>query len=158
MTEVGRRFDTGATVTAQEVAEAEGISIPYAQKLLRMLSRAGLIDSQRGVNGGYVLARHPGRITVGEIVRALDGGFETADVCDKHTGGHETCARAGDCTIRPVWSFIEDFVNRTLDGLTLDVLLGGTNAVSTHLHELAATSSDDLHCPVVEIVPTTTEH
>ncbi len=143
---VARHFDADRPVTAQEVADAEGISGPYAQKLLRQFARVDLIESRRGVGGGYVLARHPQRITVLDVVRALDADFETADVCQKHTGEREVCTHAGDCNIRPVWSFIEDFVSRTLDRLTLHTLISGNTAV---VRELERTEGQ--YCPVEQL-------
>lgn len=132
---VARQFNSDTPVTAQEVATAEGISAPYAQKLLRQFARAELIESRRGVGGGYVLARHPHRITVLDIVRALDAEFETTEFCARHTGEFETCAHACNCTIRPVWSFIEDFVSQTLSRLTLDVLVSGNPTLIRELIE-----------------------
>lgn len=144
---VARQFHTDTPVTAQEVATAEGISAPYAQKLLRQFARAELIESRRGVGGGYVLARHPRRVTVLDVVRALDAEFETAEFCSRHTGEFETCAHACDCTIRPVWSFIEDFVSRTLTRLTLDVLIAGDAA---HIRALIENPNPAVQvvCPV----------
>lgn len=147
---VAQRFEADEPITAQEVAEAEGISAPYAQKLLRQFGQAELIESRRGVGGGYVLARHPERISVLDVVRALNADFDTSDVCDKHTGDLTTCTHAGSCTIRPVWSFIEEFVSSTLDRLTLHTLMAGNTAV---LRELSAPTAAAVaqYCPVEQL-------
>lgn len=141
---VARHFDADQPVTAQAVADGEGISAPYAQKLLRQFAKADLVESRRGANGGYVLARHPERVTVLDVVRALDAGFEASDVCSKHTGDLECCTHAGDCSIRPVWSFIEDFVSKTLDRLTLQVLISGDVR-----RELG--TAEAIYCPVEQL-------
>lgn len=148
---VARHFDADEPVTAQAVADAEGISAPYAQKLLRQFALAGLIESRRGVGGGYVLARHPERINVLDVVRAQDAGFEAIDVCEKHTGDHDTCTHAGSCSIRPVWSFIEDFVSRTLERLTLQTLVAGTAAVQRQLEADTTRLDSNLYCPVEQL-------
>lgn len=149
---VARRYDTDEPVTAQEVADAEGISVPYAQKLLRLLSQADIIDSRRGVGGGYVLSRSPAEISLGDVVRALDADFATAEMCERHTGDRDVCAHAPHCTIRPVWSYIEEFVVRTLEHVTLDVLLGDSQRVQGHLRALEERGAPALHCPVADVV------
>jgi Rrf2 family protein len=138
-------------MTAGEVAEAESISVPYAQKILRLLSRADLIESRRGVGGGYTLARQPERITVGDVIRALDATFETSDVCTRHTGEDDVCAHSGSCAILPMWNFIEDFISRTLDNLPLSTLLNGTEAVSTKLGNSLNQPDREMYCPVADI-------
>lgn len=149
---VAREFETDQPVTAQSVADSEGLSVPYAQKILRLLSQADLVESRRGVNGGYVLARNPERISVGDVMRAFDTKFDAGDICERHTGDLEVCAHAGGCTIKPVWSFIDDFITRTLNGLTLDVLLEGDDAVNAHLGKaLKPNAKAPLYCPVAEL-------
>lgn len=144
---VARHFQADEPVTAQTVAEHEGISPAYAQKLLRQLAQADLIESRRGAGGGFVLARHPDRISVLDVVRALDADFDASNLCQKHTGEFETCAHAGDCSIRPVWSFIEDVVSRTLARVTLQTLLAGNAAVMRELDPAPPT----YFCPVEQL-------
>jgi Rrf2 family protein len=151
---VAADFEDDTPLTASEVADAESISVPYAQKILRLLSRAQLVESRRGVGGGYALARHPDRISVGDVMRALDASFDTSDVCERHTGEDEVCARAGACSIQPMWSFIEEFINQTLDNLTLSTLLRGDRAVSTQLERFRVTATGELYCPVSDLTAT----
>ncbi len=141
---------TEGPVSATQVADAEGISVPYAQKLLGMLSRADLIVSRRGASGGYELARSPDTISVGELLRALDGGFDVGEICDRHSGDRDTCAHSTGCTIRPMWSFIEDFLTRTLDSLSLETLLKNPRAVSERLGRTEP--AGQLDCPAAQIM------
>lgn len=152
---VAADFERDAPLTAGEVAESEAISVPYAQKILRLLARDDLVESRRGVGGGYALARHPDRISVGDVMRALDTSFETSDVCDRRTGEHEICAHAGNCSIQPMWSFIEEFISHTLDHLTLSTFLDGTAAVSKQLEKLKTNTTGDMYCPVADLKPAT---
>lgn len=154
---VAFHHEEGEPVSANAVAEAEGLSVPYAQKILRLLSQAGFVESRRGVNGGYVLARDPADIFVGQVLRALDVGFDVSDICERHTGDLEVCTHSGACTIKPMWSFIAEFVAQTLDGLSLAVLLRGSDAVVSHLSRVDAPRKPEMHCPVADLAPVSAE-
>lgn len=90
------------------------------------LRRAGLLESVRGAQGGYVLARAPETITVGEIVRILEGPI--APVSCVLDGRHEECRRsgAGDCPTRPVWARLAECMNLILDSVTLADIAAGS--------------------------------
>ncbi len=125
----------GEPVSAQAIAELEGLSVSYTQKLMRILSLADLVESRRGAHGGFVLARSSEEITLGDAIRALGGIFDVEEICDRHTGEMETCAHQCHCTIRPVWSYISRFVVETLDGITLSDLMHDEKTVARHLAE-----------------------
>src|SRR3546814_13373922 len=65
--------DRGAGATAPDLAEATALPAPTVSKILKMLAKGGLVESRRGVNGGYVLTRRPEDISAAEIIAALDG-------------------------------------------------------------------------------------
>lgn len=141
------RNGTDSPISAQAIADAEGLSLPYTQKILRILSRGNLIEAKRGAHGGYRLARPVQRISVGDAVRVLGGVFDVDEICERHTGENTACSHAGSCTIRPVWSHIAAFVARTLDSISLVVLLQDEGEVSGYLERIAPVPSDVL-CPV----------
>lgn len=120
-------------VSAPEIADHEGLSLSYTQKILRVLSKGGLVQSRRGVQGGYWLSRPPEQISVGDAIRVLGGMFEVDEICERHTGDLKTCAHQCDCNIRPVWAHISKFVVNTLDGISLAVLIDDERAVARHL-------------------------
>jgi len=60
-------------VEAKLIAEEEHIPIRFLLKILRLLTKDGLVNSHRGVNGGYALARHPSQITLLDVVKAIEG-------------------------------------------------------------------------------------
>ncbi len=120
-------------VSAQTIAELEGMSIPYTQKILRVLTQGGLVDSKRGAHGGYFLVRPVDDISLGDVMRALGGFIEVEDLCERHTGELEVCSNACNCTIRPVWTHISDFVMDTMDRIPLSVLTEDEHAVRRHL-------------------------
>jgi Rrf2 family protein len=113
----------GQVVRVRDIAAKEGLSSAYVEKLLRLLSRSGLVHSVRGLRGGYVLNRPPSNVTLGEVVRAL-GGMQTTDhLCHQFTGQQDACVHFTDCGIRSVWSGLTTYIQRFLDQTTLDSLL-----------------------------------
>jgi len=131
-----------APVSASTIAEQEGLSLPYAQKLLRHLSEADLVASRRGPNGGYYLDRSPESISLGEVLRELGGLLELEEFCDTHTGNLDTCAHACSCSIRPVWAHVSAFLMETLDRVPLDVLTGEEEEVEEYLSRLEVEPAD----------------
>ncbi len=127
------RSPEGQIVSVKEIAGKEGISSAYAEKLLRILSRTGLVHSVRGLKGGYVLNRPPPQIMLGEVIRAL-GAVETTDhICQSFTGNEAVCVHFSDCGIRSVWSGLTNFIQGFLDQTTLASLLDNEYTVAAHL-------------------------
>ncbi|MBI3330702.1 MAG: Rrf2 family transcriptional regulator, partial [Candidatus Omnitrophica bacterium] len=84
-------------VSVKEIAAKEGLSSAYVEKLLRILSKAGLVHSMRGLRGGYALNRPSASVTLGEVVRAL-GQVQTTDhICTSFTGNLDACIHFSDC-------------------------------------------------------------
>jgi Rrf2 family protein len=123
-------------VTAREVADNEGISVPYAQKLLGKLAECDLVEARRGAHGGYRPAKPVGSISVGDVLRPLGGSWEMDDFCDNHAGNRETCTNAGSCKIRPIWEHISTYVMGTLDEIPLQALTGEMAGMVEMLGEL----------------------
>ncbi len=118
--------------TAQDIAAAVALPLPTVSKLLKILTRAGLLRSERGVRGGYRLAREPGNISLAEVVQAVDGPIAITDC----SGEDARCARAGDCLARPHWRNINQVIHHALSGVTLASLNespGEAGATSTRL-------------------------
>jgi len=103
---------------ANEVAAATGLPQPTVGKLLRLLTRSGLLASQRGVKGGYSLARPPERISAAEIIRALEGPVSLT-VCSAEVG---SCEHEPACPVRGHWQGINLAVLRALDSVSLSEL------------------------------------
>jgi Rrf2 family protein len=117
------RFPQGKIVTVKEVAEREGLSNAYVEKLLRILAKSGLVHSMRGLKGGYMMNRPATAVTLGEVVRAL-GTVETTDhICQNFTGKREVCVHFSNCGIRSVWSGLTTSIQAFLDQTSLERLL-----------------------------------
>ena len=123
----------GSIMTVREIAEKEGLSSAYVEKLLRMLARAGLAHSLRGIKGGYVLNRPASQMTLGEIVRALGQVQTTNHICRQFTGHRTVCVHFSNCGIRSVWSGLTNYIQHFLDQTTLESLLADEYTVSNRL-------------------------
>lgn len=109
-------------VPAERLASSENVPVDYVNQLLLRLRRAGLVESHRGTAGGYSLSREPALITLGEIVRAVDGEiFE--DVCRKYGAGDRDCRHQGQCSISPVWKQLGLLIERYFESVTLAGIL-----------------------------------
>lgn len=127
------RVPEGQLVSVKEIGAKEGLSNAYVEKLLRLLAKAGLVHSVRGVKGGYVLNRPASQVTLGEVVRALGTIESTSHICQSFTGNQQVCVHFSDCGIRSIWSGLTTYIQSFLDQTTLAMLLEKEYAVSTQL-------------------------
>ncbi len=112
-------------MTIPEISEAEGLSQAYVAKLLRILRLSGFVDSVRGQEGGYTLARSMHDIMVLDVLAALGGRFYKPGFCDNFSGSGETCTHTFSCTIRPLWHRVQTAIDSVLGRTTLaDIALG----------------------------------
>ena len=106
--------DAGHPHSAQDLATRTRIASPTVSKLLKLLGKAGLVDSIRGAHGGYRLARGPRDISVADIVAALEGPIALTQ-CSVHDG----CSIEHHCGVRSNWRVIIDAVRTALSSVTL---------------------------------------
>jgi FeS assembly SUF system regulator len=116
------------SATARDLSEASHLPFPTVGKLLKELSQAGLLTSHRGVNGGYALARTPERISVAEIITALEGPIALTE-CGEHGGG--TCQLESQCPVSGNWKTISRTIREALEKLSL-AQLANDGDPSTH--------------------------
>jgi len=117
MAELARR--DGECCAASVMAETTRLEAPTVAKVLKTLGRAGLVESIRGVRGGYRLAGTADAITVAAIIRAMEGPIALTE-CGLEPG---LCAREHDCDLRGNWQRIGETVERALENLTLADLI-----------------------------------
>ena len=101
--------------SAQDLAEKARLEVPTVSKLLKQLAQAQLVESFRGVNGGYRLAREPERISIADIVIAMEGPIGMTE-CSAHTG---MCGHEPHCGVRVNWRRINQAIAQALDSVTL---------------------------------------
>jgi len=106
----------GAKTSATQLSDETGIALPTTQKLVSILSNAGLLTSTRGAGGGIQLARPAAAITLADIVEAVEGPIALTSCCD--AGAHD-CGMEGSCSVQPHWSIVNKAVRGALDDVAL---------------------------------------
>lgn len=101
-------------------AVARESSVPYAylEQLIVPLRRAGLVESKRGAQGGYVLSRSPEQMRIGEIYRVMEGPVAPME-CVSEDESEQTCPLIDNCETRPVWLKVRDSIVDAIDSMTL---------------------------------------
>ncbi len=119
--------------TTVEIAAKEGLSMDYATKLLILLRRNGIVESVRGVKGGYRLAKNPEKITVGQVMRALGWSVLDESLCRHYPGKLDSCIHLQGCGIRPIWMKAAKMMYKLLDSTTLAELLKEEGVITQEL-------------------------
>ena len=107
--------DETISFSARQLSLKSGIPLPTVGKILKMLTRADILVSQRGVHGGYRLARAPEKISASEVITLFEGPIALTD-CSGHGGG---CGIMRDCPARGHWQKINHAMVTALSGLSL---------------------------------------
>ncbi len=111
-------------VPLSTIAESEGIPEQFLDQIVAKLRRAGFVKSIRGVNGGYMLSRPASEITIGSLVRLLEGSLAPIGCISEELADADVfCDRISVCHTRSVWLRVMNAVTKALDSITLaDVL------------------------------------
>ena len=109
-------------MSADEISKKELLSSAYVEKILQKLSKSGFIKSIRGTKGGYVLADDPKNISIGSLMRVIDGS-PMSEMCGHFSGTSEECTHISGCSIRPLWTNIYKYIYVVLDKTSLYDLL-----------------------------------
>lgn len=124
------RYSEIEPVSISSIASRQGISERYLEQLMTMLKKAGLIKSIRGAGGGYVLAKEITEISVGDVLRALEGNLDSVE-CTAFSQD-DTCAASGGCVTKYVWQRINESINRTVDEISLEQLVRESKSVNSN--------------------------
>ncbi len=116
--------DRQQAMPLREIAARENISEQYLEHLFRALRLSGLVVSHRGSRGGYTLSRHPSDITVGQVLRTLEGSLTPMECVD----GKQVCAHGDRCATRLLWKKLKDATDSVVDSTTLADLLSMADA------------------------------
>lgn len=114
------------------IAERQGIPEAYLEQLIAILRREKLVISNRGAQGGYRLVREPAQITVGDVLRALEGGLNLVDCLLEE----DSCGKSCACPSRIVWVKIRDGLNKVVDGITLQDMINEYACLTAQGEEL----------------------
>ncbi len=106
--ELSLNYETDAPVRVQDIAERHGIPMKFLFQIMQILKRVDIVRSRRGTEGGYVLGRHPGQITVGDVIRAVSGPFVQL-----------SCSDSG---FKPIWNDLDRAIAGVLNSVTFEEL------------------------------------
>ncbi len=101
-----------------EIARQSNVPPAYLEQLIAPLRRASLVESKRGARGGYILAREPELIRIGDIYRVMEGPVAPMD-CVSEDLSDQTCPLIDGCETRPIWLKVRDSIIDALDSTTL---------------------------------------
>ena len=120
--ELAQRYGEGP-VSLKCVAQGQGLSENYLEQLMVPLRRAGIVQSIRGAQGGYMLAKSPAEITIGSIITTVEGPIAVVDCLLAEAGAAEqTCDKACACVTRGIWEKVCDSISQVLENITLQTL------------------------------------
>jgi Rrf2 family transcriptional regulator, cysteine metabolism repressor len=146
MMDLAKHYGEGPQALS-EVARHEALPATYLEQLVGKLRRAGLVTSSHGARGGYELTRPPRDISVGEVMRVLEGPI-SPQICATEGETDVLCERQYQCGANLVWERVRDSVAQALDSLTLADLvpppaLRGHVAESIMLHPIEKSVSQE---------------
>ena len=120
--------DVDRVVTATELARVSALPLPSVSKLMKQLSRAGILTSQRGASGGYRLGRAPKDISIADIVTILEGPIALTACIE---GADTSCDAIPQCSLSGHWNQVNHAIQVALDSVSLADLINGDHAQVT---------------------------
>jgi Rrf2 family protein len=124
-------YSVNEHISLRSIAERQNISESYLEQIFSALRKAGLVKSVKGMQGGYILTNNPAKITVGQILRVLEGDLS---VVGSNTRSSDTNERLEDIIMTKVWDKIDESINSVADSITLeDLVIESKNSNSENL-------------------------
>ena len=108
--------NTGECIKVKDIASRQGISEKYLEQIIAVLNRAGYVNSVRGAQGGYRIAKDPSEYTVGMILRLTEGSMAPVACLDE---GTPECDRCDTCETLEVWKDLYAAINNVIDNVTI---------------------------------------
>lgn len=112
---------SSAFIPLRDVSERQDISEKYAEMIVGLLSKTGFLFSSRGKGGGYKLAQSPEAITVGAVLKAVEGSLAPVSCLEIP---NNVCPRADRCVTLPMWRELERRIDEYLESVTIADLVG----------------------------------
>lgn len=107
-------------IALKDISVRQNISKKYLEQIVPILNKTDVLQTNRGFQGGYKLAKTPDKYTVGEILRMTEGSLSPVTCLDQEPN---QCDRSGECLTLPVWQGLSKVINEYLDGITLQDIL-----------------------------------
>ncbi len=109
----------GEYIALKDIAHRQGISKKYLEQIVPILNKSDILKTNRGYQGGYMLAKSPDKYKIGDILRLTEGSLAPVACAD----GEEDCPRRGECMTLPLWQGLYKVISSYLDSITLQDLL-----------------------------------
>lgn len=117
-------YEKGGVIPLIEISKRQDIPLQYLEQIMLVLKNAGYVTSKRGIGGGFALMRSPQQITIGEIVRLIEGPIEPI-VCGKKK--HDSsCGEEHCCAFREVWVEVTEAISALVDSVTFAAIMQRT--------------------------------
>ena len=107
-------------ISLKDIAERQDISKKYLEQIVPMLNKSGILRTNRGNKGGYILAKAPNELTVGDVLRATEGNLAPVSCLEYEPN---TCPRREDCATLYIWEGLYKAVNEYLDSITIQDII-----------------------------------
>ena len=117
-------------LTLGQIAATEGLTNPYAGKLLRLLVQGELVESTRGRSGGYKLRARASEISIARLLQALGDKMYDGDICSSNPAPGGLCVHNNDCAVRSLWTGLQQLIDGYLLRTTLADLIGDERSAS----------------------------
>ena len=117
-------------VKIQDLARRLDIPQKFLEQVLLDLKKGGIVESKRGINGGYLLSRHPKEIMVGEVVRFIDGPIGPIACADKSYKG---CREIDNCVLRDVWRKVSKSTSDIVDSISFEQIVNRSRERSKNI-------------------------
>ena len=115
--ELSLNYDPDSPVRVQDIAEHQNIPAKFLFQIMQVLKRVDIVRSKRGTDGGYVLARPPEEITIGDVIQSISGPFVQLS-CLESGNFDNDCDRESTCQFKPVWAEVDRAIASVLNGVT----------------------------------------
>lgn len=120
--ELALHYDPDTPIRVQDIAESQKIPAKFLFQIMQILRRVEIVRSKRGTDGGYVLARPPEQITVGEVIRSVSGPFVQLSCLDSGNFDDD-CDRESTCQFKPIWAEVDRNISSVLNSITFAALV-----------------------------------
>jgi Rrf2 family protein len=119
--ELALNYPADTPVRVQDIAEKHDIPMKFLFQIMQILKRADIVRSKRGTEGGYVLARHPSVISVGDVIRSVSGPLVQLS-CLESGNFADACERQSTCQFKSIWSDLDRAIAGVLNSVNFEVL------------------------------------
>lgn len=117
--------NSGEWISLKDISERQGISVKYLEQIVNRLTKARLLVSSRGAQGGYRLTKRPEEYTVGQILRVIEGSLAPVACLETEMN---LCDRRGECPTLAFWQGMHNLVTDYVDSVTLKELASSVPA------------------------------